>query len=235
MSPSRDGRPLTAATASPAFTPMPVAKPAKGVFLVATQAMPDPRFWHSVILLLLHDETGTLGLIVNHPTDLRMDKVLPDLAQSVKWRYPLFYGGPVARDILLFLVGDRAFGEGLEPILPDRVFFSGDRTVLERLLAADPPPERLRLYLGHAGWAPQQLEAELARGGWRLFRADPTLLFHESPQSIWDLFLMQPGLMTFQQVPAEQRVRRSAQEDAAAQYSKDRVWVSSLDAVAPLP
>ena len=40
-------------------------KPEKGVFRVAGSDMTDPRFHHSVVLLLAHGEDGTLGLIIN--------------------------------------------------------------------------------------------------------------------------------------------------------------------------
>jgi putative transcriptional regulator len=204
LSPPGDAHSLDMVSPPRAYTSTPVAKPAKGVFLVATQTMPDPRFRRTVILLVAHDQTGTLGLIINRPTELRLAEVLPDAGKLAKHADPLFFGGPVAPERLLYLVGGQGSPEGLTAILADGVYVGADRTVLERWLAADKPPEHLRLYFGHAGWAPRQLDAEIAGGGWRLFRADPVLLFHESPETIWELFLTQPGLMTFRQTTGEQ-------------------------------
>src|SRR5712692_4707226 len=45
----------------------PVAEPPPGELLVASAAIQDPRFQHSVVLLLRHDATGAFGIVINRP------------------------------------------------------------------------------------------------------------------------------------------------------------------------
>ena len=56
---------LAGGTASNAAEAAP--DPAPGQLLIASAAMQDPRFYHSVILLLRHDASGAFGLVINRP------------------------------------------------------------------------------------------------------------------------------------------------------------------------
>jgi putative transcriptional regulator len=53
------------------------------------------------------------------------------------------------------------------------------------LLARDKPTDGLRIYVGHAGWGPGQLEAEIARGDWKLEPADAGAIFNEKSDHPW--------------------------------------------------
>jgi putative transcriptional regulator len=166
----------------PALAQAPVAEPAPGVLLVATDDMSDSRFWHSVILLLEHDDTGTLGLIINRPTEVLLREALPELPAS---EHAVYWGGPVAENLVL-LLGRGAPPEGQsEPVL-DEVWWSADGNLLESALDNGIGPDRLRVFLGHAGWAPGQLDAELDRDSWALFRAEPGQVFSSEPERLWD-------------------------------------------------
>lgn len=157
---------------------------AAGVFLVARRDLPDPNFHRSVVLLVQHDERGTLGLIVNRPTHLRLRDALPDLPGAQAANHPLYLGGPVARTLLAMLLRNEEPATHIEPVVDD-VAFSADRDVLERLIARKKSAAELRLYLGHAGWAAGQLHYELARGDWHLAKADGKSIFGDSDR-LWD-------------------------------------------------
>lgn len=187
-----------------AVHPNPVTKPAQGVFLVATREMPDPRFQHSVILLLAHSEEGTLGIIVNRPTQIRLSDAVPDLEPGGKEKHWLFFGGPVAVDTLLFLVrGTNPPGQASR-VLAD-IYMSADRPTLEQLLANGQPTDTLRIYFGHAGWAPGQLDAELVTGSWELFQADPEAVFSSDPNGVWEKFMGQSRRLMVRGPPFEER------------------------------
>ena len=47
-----------------------------GRLLVATPALTDPNFDRAVVLLLDHDEEGTLGVVLNRPTPVEVESVL---------------------------------------------------------------------------------------------------------------------------------------------------------------
>jgi putative transcriptional regulator len=171
----------------PITYPQPVTSPAQGVFLVASRQMPDPRFQRSVILLLTHGEEGTLGLIINRPTSLPLSEALPELGRGGK-KHRLFFGGPVAMNTLMFLIHSKIPPAHATPVLED-VYVSANRAALEQILGTSKSAAEIRLYFGHAGWAPGQLNAELATGSWQLFQADVETLFHEQLDTLWEKFI----------------------------------------------
>lgn len=168
-----------------AFSQVPRAvAPAPGVFLVAKPSIEGGPFWHSVVLLLSHGNEGTLGLIVNRATEIPLSKVLSDLDSKETGDPSLNFGGPVALDGLIFLFESGDPPEDATSVMGG-VYFSGKRELLEKLLKQKDGRERLKVYVGHSGWAPGQLQGEIARGSWDLVRADAFTVFQKSPEAIW--------------------------------------------------
>lgn len=161
-----------------------------GTFLVAARTMPDPRFRETVILLLEHDENGTLGLVVNRITGVTLGEALPDWADLDDRKHFLFLGGPVQMTALSYLLADSDGHEGSLWALGG-VVGGVDADALRELLKQDMPVQRLRVYLGYAGWGPGQLASELDRDDWHLFRADPQLVFDPAPDTLWPQFMQQ--------------------------------------------
>jgi putative transcriptional regulator len=177
------GRILILSALALAQLPRAVA-PGPGVFLVAKPTIEGGPFWHSVVLLLAHGEQGTLGVIVNRATEIPLSKVLSDLDADETGDPALNFGGPVALDGLLFLFQSDAPPEDVKSVMGD-VYFSGDREILEKLLKKKEGRDHVKLFLGHAGWAPGQLQGEIARGSWILVPADAFTVFRKSPEAIW--------------------------------------------------
>jgi putative transcriptional regulator len=165
--------------------------PARGVFLVAKSEIQDGPFYQSVVLLLAHSDKGSLGLIVNRPTEVPVSEALPELGG--KTAHELYYGGPIALDGLLFLVRSDHQPRPPRPPGPswnaervlDDVDYSGDRTLLDELMRLETKSDALRLFIGHSGWAPGQLDAELARGSWDVVQADAATVFTKEPKLMW--------------------------------------------------
>ena len=63
---------------------------------MATPALVDPNFAHTVVLILDHDDDGTIGVVLNRPTAVPVGSVLPDWSGSVDPPEVLFEGGPVS-------------------------------------------------------------------------------------------------------------------------------------------
>ena len=170
--------------------PFQVVEPGKGVFLVARKGMLDPRFRRSVVLLVTHGPGGTLGVIVNRGTDVALEDVLPQIEKPGR-KARLYYGGPVALDTLMFLIRSEEPPEQTTHVMGD-VYFGGDKATLENLLEEERDSHELRLFVGHSGWAPGQLDSELDRGDWRLFRANAFTVFEKRLDSIWSDFMEPP-------------------------------------------
>ena len=61
----------------------------------------------------------------------------------------------------------------------DGVYLSADPKLLRELLSRDKSAESVRVFAGHAGWAPRQLESELSRGDWSWFKAEARAIYDE--------------------------------------------------------
>jgi len=176
-------------------------KIARGQFLIASRLlMKDPRFQQSVILLIHHDENGTIGLILNHPAKITVHQLLPDLTGPQQLADTVFIGGPVTPRQLFLLVKTKREIKGFEQIV-DNVSFSADADAIKNLLVpkgqdetqeSQPPAtgdqmrERYRMYAGYSGWAPGQLDAEITTGGWNVLPADDKSVFDLAPADLWE-------------------------------------------------
>lgn len=159
--------------------------PHAGLFLVASRELNDLFFRRSVILLLHTDASGTQGLVVNRRLDVRLEEALPDLDDDRAGEHPVFFGGPVALGQFFLLTRNPVPQTEAFPIA-DELYFSSDRHVLDTLLALRTPEDQLHLYLGYTGWAPGQLGREIMRGSWFVTREDPTAIFEQPIETLWE-------------------------------------------------
>lgn len=169
---------LALAAAPPA---LPGDELAAGRFLVARRATGGP-FAESVVLLVEHGAQGSVGLVVNRPTRLPLSDLLPDAPGLAARDDRVYAGGPVAQETLRLLVRTRDAPQGALRVLDD-VWLSASPEALESLLGKTAPP--FRAYVGYAGWAPGQLEAELGKGVWLVAPARGDDVFADDPQGVW--------------------------------------------------
>lgn len=158
----------------------------EGVFLIAGRNLRDPNFNKTVILITDFNEMGTTGLIINKPTDILIDQVLPQFSQRESITRYLNIGGPVAINTFSLLVRSR---EEL-PVsgskhITDDIYLVNTMEMLNLIPDQDKGKTYFKLYLGYAGWSPGQLESELLRGDWHLWRADADLIFDTDHGEIW--------------------------------------------------
>jgi putative transcriptional regulator len=144
------------------------------------------------VLVLRHDDNGTIGIVINRVTSLSPAKTFPELAADIgTYSGTLYRGGPVAPTRLLFLVRGLAAATVQGPEIVDKVFLSGDPESLSDIARLAEGPSELRMYAGHAEWTAGQLESEIKRGGWRVVPATADLVFSEEPGDLWEQLLMQ--------------------------------------------
>jgi len=159
-------------------------QPAKGMFLVATHELKDSNFSETVILLIQADEQATVGLIINRPTEIAPSKVMPELRGLQEFSGPLYLGGPVSVYGILLLVRSDEMPADAEHIIGN-IYASGSRQLLQQQVSGENAAQHLRLYAGHAGWSPGQLDREIARGSWRVIPADENIVFSDDLEDIW--------------------------------------------------
>lgn len=162
----------------------------RGSLLLASPALLEPTFHRTVILIAEHGDDGAMGLVLNRPAASTVADAVPDLATLAGPSEPVWVGGPVAEDSVIVLA---EFDQpGLAGVLLDGdLGFVGSAT--EDLGAVAAAVRRARVFAGHAGWGPGQLEGELEEGSWIV---EPPLreeLFSEDPEGLWASILRRKG------------------------------------------
>lgn len=167
------------------------------VMLLAMPQVLDPFFHKSVVLLIHHEEEGSVGFIVNRPTKIKITEVFEglDLTWSGSASSLASFGGPVQpqQGTVLFKddevtvpaedeSSEDELSGGISQVCPGVAMIQQLSTL--RSLAVAPPPS-LRLFLGYAGWDGGQLEQEIRRNDWLIAPADDALVFAEDPEQVW--------------------------------------------------
>ncbi|MEU3740378.1 YqgE/AlgH family protein [Streptomyces sp. NPDC032198] len=167
-----------------------------GRLLVATPALADPNFDRAVVLLLDHDEEGSLGVVLNRPTPVDVADILEGWGDLAGAPGVVFQGGPVSLDSALgvaVIPGEEGPAAGArtrsgrgEPIGWRRVHGAIG------LVDLDTPPQllapalgSLRIFAGYAGWGPGQLEDELVEGAWYVVESEPGDVSSPDPERLW--------------------------------------------------
>ncbi len=159
--------------------------PRQGELLVATSALTDPNFAQSIVLLIRHDDTRTIGLLINRPTWVEPATAFPDLASLEDHPDRLFFGGPVAPTRLLLLLRNPPAGATEDPPIFADIYVSGNPEILNHSGLDARDESRLRMYAGRAEWAPGQLNEEIAAGSWNIVRGTSDWVFSPKPLTLW--------------------------------------------------
>ncbi len=156
-----------------------------GVFLYAAPSMGDPNFSQTVVLLLDHGRGGSMGVVINQPTETSLRKVLPALPEARRMEVPVYWGGPVQPEGVSALLRHPRRVDGATMVLPG-VYRTTELEVLREALDDQRPDRQVRVYAGYAGWSPGQLEREVRLGAWLLDRGEADAVFALDPESLWE-------------------------------------------------
>ena len=158
-----------------------------GQLLVATPLMPDPKFMRTVIYMVRHDSGGTMGLVLNRPmVEIPLARVLEQLGiegKDASGTIRTHYGGPVERARGFVLHTADYVGKSTL-LIKDGVAMTWQPEIW-RVIAGGAGPRRRLFVLGHSGWAPGQLEAEMGAGHWVAVPADEALVFDDDYDGKW--------------------------------------------------
>ncbi len=148
-----------------------------GKLLIARPAMADPFFGRSVILMLQHGAEGAFGLVLNRP------------AQAKELPFPIYVGGPCKMDGLLMIHGMEEWlstdNEGTPEVCPG-VFLGTSEQFEKATEADDAETSRFRVFTGYAGWASNQLEAEMHQDAWIVLPASGDVIFDTPVEELWE-------------------------------------------------
>jgi putative transcriptional regulator len=175
---------LLALAVLPGATPADDSNPLTAILITARAQVRDPFFGDSVVLVLNNIGAEPVGVVINRPTSLTVAHLFPDLKRVAPLPDRVYFGGPVDFGSVWFVFRAAKAPEHAVRAC-EGVYLSASRQLLLRLLERDKPLEGLRIFSGHAGWGPGQLEAEIARGDWQLSRAEPDAIFSGQPERPW--------------------------------------------------
>ena len=166
-----------------------------GTLLLANIDLIEPTFRRSVIYVVEHNDGGTLGVVLNRPSETAVYNVLPQWSELVAKPKSMFIGGPVKRDSALCL-GTLRVGADPESV-------AGLRHVAGRIvmvdLDADPEliataVEGVRIFAGYSGWTIGQLEGEIERDDWIVLSALPSDVMVQPRVDLWSRVLRRQPL-----------------------------------------
>jgi putative transcriptional regulator len=205
--------------ASTQLVPGDVKSLAAGKLLVASRDLPDPNFSETVILLAQYTAEGAMGVIVNRETTVPLARVLSGLKTPTGAF--VFMGGPVETDGIVALArSTRPLAES-QTVFAD-VYLVTARVPLEAQLASGAGRDRLRVYLGYAGWGRGQLERETLHGGWHVAQADAAVVFDNDPESLWEREIKKTEGLLARRVPDRVGTRAAAPSVSGSGFPSQR-------------
>jgi putative transcriptional regulator len=167
------------------------------MLLVAAPSMADGNFYRTVVYVIDHRDTGTLGVVLNRPSETAVHDVLPNWAPHASRPQALFLGGPVEQQTALCLAALRT-GENVAEVA-GLIGVAGPVALVD----LDSEPEALatklrglRVFAGYAGWDAGQLAAEIGRGDWIVVPALPDDVHSPPGADLWARVLRRQGMPT---------------------------------------
>lgn len=154
----------------------------EGDLLIAHPMLNDGFFNRSVIYVTSHNSEGSFGFILNFKTQFRLRDVRP---QVVNGNFPIFEGGPVAKDQLFFL---HTLGNNISESLhiKNNIYFGGDFNEMLHLIEhGKVKHDEVRFFVGYSGWGEGQLAKEINSKSWILNTHDTNDLFTINYSDLW--------------------------------------------------
>ncbi len=149
-----------------------------GSLLVAHPNMLDPNFRRAVLFISAHDPSdGALGVIINRPLDKQVADLVSETPPDGLADVPVFLGGPVGKNQLMFAAFEWQKGKGLK--LNHNVGLKEANEEADQNLAS------ICAFVGYAGWEPGQLEAELKQKAWLLQEPSRSVLKPDRLPKLW--------------------------------------------------
>ena len=167
-----------------------------GNLLVAMPQMGDERFARTVVYICAHTADGAMGLVVNRLVD---SVTFPDLldqlgidSDPMGSEIKVHFGGPVETG-RGFVLHSAEYVQDATLIIGGNVALTATVDILKDIAEGRGPAASI-LALGYAGWAPGQLDQEIAANGWLSVAADSRLLFDTDPKTQWEGAMAKIGI-----------------------------------------
>lgn len=157
----------------------------KGKLLVAHPSLTEGIFARSVIFVYQDDPSGSMGLVLNKPTQWKVSQIIREKGLIYEGNEHIYKGGPVNEQALILLHEDDWYASNTMQIGKGLAITSD--TVMMQKLSEHNGPTHWRMFAGIAGWSPGQLKMELkSRQGWLTCDADDSIVFDKDGERQWN-------------------------------------------------
>lgn len=164
--------------------------PRAGKTLLSTPFLDDVYFQRAAVLLVEHNEEGSLGFMLDKALDRKVGYFLEDIKN---FDASVFVGGPVEQDRLNFFHSKGDMLENAIPIIPN-LWLGGDiQETMDLINAGMIRKEDIRFFIGYSGWTGGQLDEELKRNTWVVSSLTSEEIFHQAHGKLWEIGLNRLG------------------------------------------
>ncbi|CAN5310087.1 hypothetical protein BH11PSE11_BH11PSE11_31410 [soil metagenome] len=159
-----------------------VSGSAPAMLLIASRNVIQPEFRQTVVLVTRHATGGAIGIVVNRPLGITLDKLFPSMPGAAA--HQLHRGGPVQPEKVTYLFrgGDATPDTST---VGEQTYVGSSAALLRELLNGKRPNSGVRIVSGYAGWADGQLEGEISRGDWHVLPVDTAAIFDGATEDMW--------------------------------------------------
>ena len=166
--------------------------PRPGSLLIAAPFLRDYQFSRSVILMVEHNDEGSMGIVLNKNFSnlMTLNEVVPELASLPP--IPLYKGGPVGRDTLFYLHTLSYLKDALP--LGNGLYLNGDFNQMQQYILSGAPTQGVaRFFMGYAGWQKGQLGQEMEQNTWIVNNESQVDLLNMYLRDLWQEALCDMG------------------------------------------
>lgn len=156
-------------------------RPEAGKLLIAAPYLIDPNFARTVVLLCEHNHKGSVGFVLNRPTDSMMSDIMTvDYVED----FEVFEGGPVNLETLHIVHKLQHMLTGKK--IAEQIYWGASFETLKNNIAEDNiSPNDIKLLCGYSGWEAGQLQNEIKEGSWVVADAISELVFNTPSRDMW--------------------------------------------------
>ena len=174
----------------------------EGHFLLASPQLLDPNFVHTVVLIVEHSDVGAMGLVLNRPTSKTVAELWHQVGQGpCDSQKNVHLGGPVSGPLMAV----HTSGSLAEMEIGPGVYFAAKKDNLDELVHQD---VQYKMFIGHSGWGPGQLESEIQEGAWRAVPVTLDDVFDDA-EDLWQRLYVRaeggllPAILGIKHVPVD--------------------------------
>ena len=162
----------------------------KGSLLIAEpNIFTENNFSRSVILLVEHNQSGSVGFILNKKLEYSTKELLPDL----KYKFPIYNGGPVEKKNLYFIHNKpKLIKNSFE--IKNGIYWGGDFTTLKSSINENKIKiNDIKFFIGYSGWEENQIEEEMNSSSWIIKNESLSHELLHSCNNIWRETIIKQG------------------------------------------